>query len=58
MGEKMAMLTQQRISHGVAKGVSEFLNPNRNDKKLDELAKKALAITGRIVRDNIYDFDK
>jgi len=58
MGEKVAMLTHQRIPHEVAKAVAQVLSIKKRDDSLSEKCKEALAIVGRIVRDDIYDFDK
>lgn len=58
MGEKVAMVTRQKIPHHVAKAVEQTLSFKKVDDVLDGKCKAALEIVGRINRDDIYDFDR
>lgn len=56
LAEKIAMLTNQVISHEVAKQVGNYLSHKREipAERIDR-CKEALRVVGRINRDHIYD---
>lgn len=58
LGEKIAMLTNQVISHEIATQVGNYLSHRREiPAERIERCKEALKVVGRINRDNIYDFN-
>jgi hypothetical protein len=57
LGEKIAMMTNQVISHEVATQVGNYLSHRRQvPAERVERCKDALKVVGRINRDHIYDF--
>ena len=59
LGEKIAMLTNQTISHKVARAVSSYLSHVRDipQERIDR-CKEALKVVGKINREHIYDFTR
>jgi hypothetical protein len=59
LGEKLAMLTNQKIPHNLALLVSRYLS-HRREVPEDRIrrCKAALRIVGRINREHIYDMSK
>ena len=56
LGEKIAMLTNQIISHEVAVQVGQYLSHRRQvPTERIERCKEALRVVGRINREHIYD---
>ena len=59
LGEKIAMLTNQTISHPVAQAVSIYLSHKRDipQERIDR-CKECLRVVGKINREHIYDFSR
>lgn len=59
LGEKMAMLTNQKISHEVALRVADYLSHRKEIPQNRILkCKEALKIVGKINREHIYELSK
>jgi|JI10StandDraft_1071094.scaffolds.fasta_scaffold1232307_2 hypothetical protein len=59
LGEKMAMLTNQKISHETALNVGKYMSHRREVPESRILrCKEALKIIGRISREHIYELSK